>query len=331
MQDTLVPDGALSRYDLEAAKILDDFLPPRLFDAHFHVLHDQSAWGGPADVRTAEEYFGYMKAMVGSRPLQLNVIPFPFATMKDRKNGHIDFANAFAEAQVQTAPDSVAEVLVHPEDTAEDMEARLFSPRVRGLKCYHTMVNRPDTFDSDIEEYLPEAAWEVARKHKLVITLHMVKDKALADPANLSYIRNMAKAFPDVVLILAHAARSFAAWTGLETVRELAPYENIWFDFAAVCESPAMAQILKVTGTGRSMWGSDFPVSVMRGKAISLADGFYWLYDRELRAMNAPGLHTWAIGTENLMAVRQACILADCGSTAVEALFYGNAARLFGV
>ena len=40
-----------------------------------------------------------------------------------------------------------------------------------------------------------------------------LKDKALADKDNLDYIIKMSKSYPDAVLILAHAARSFASWT----------------------------------------------------------------------------------------------------------------------
>ena len=37
----------------------------------------------------------------------------------------------------------------------------------------------------------------------------------------------------------------------------------------------------------------------------------------------------WLVGTENLMATRQACLLADLKEDAVEDLFYRNAMRLF--
>jgi len=41
-------------------------------------------------------------------------------------------------------------------------------------------------------------------------------------------------------------------------------------------------------------------------------------------------LSSWLRGVENLMAVRQACILAELSRSEVEDLFYNNAVRLFG-
>ena len=41
-------DGVYSQYDLEAAKILDDFLPDQIFDAHAH-LYDASFISGMAN------------------------------------------------------------------------------------------------------------------------------------------------------------------------------------------------------------------------------------------------------------------------------------------
>ena len=143
------------------------------------------------------------------------------------------------------------------------------------------MATAEQTWNWPIGAYLPESAWEVANKRKLFITLHMVKDKALADPENADYICQMAQAYPDATLILAHAARSFASWTAVESVARFAKYDNVWFDFSGICESPAMFQILR------------------------------------------------KVGIENLMAVRQACMLAELIPREIENLFYDNAVALF--
>ena len=179
-------------------------------------------------------------------------------------------------------------------------------------------------------DYLPESAWEAADARGLCITLHMVRDNALADRENMAYIRKMAGRYPNAVLILAHAARAFASWTAIEAVEQLAGYGNIMFDFAAVCESPAMIQILKKIGVGRCMWGTDHPVSMLAGKAISIADTFYWIGEKDLR--NFAGkttLHTWNVATETLMAQRLALLLYEASPSEVEDVFGKNAQRLF--
>ena len=131
-------------------------------------------------------------------------------------------------------------------------------------------------------------------------------------------------------MTLAHAARGFAAWTAIESVEKVAHLENVWFDFSAVCESPAMFQIMKKAGIKRCMWGSDYPVAQARGKAISLGDGLYWIYQRDIdNFMSKTPISNWLIGLENLMAVRQACIMAELSRSEIEDLFYHNANRLF--
>ena len=315
-----------SKYDLEAAKKLDAFLPSRLFDAHMHVSHLPSC---NRPLLTFADYEADMRPLIGNRELRANGIVMPIkehlTTDAERKD-----CVAFLEDQFKQYPQNVAEVMVFPTDTAEDIERQLEHPNIRGLKCYHVYANRPDTFNAGIEEYLPEAAWEVANAKGLPITLHMVRMHALADEGNLRYIQTMAKRYPNAVLILAHAARAFAAWTGIETVDQLVGYDNIFFDFSSVCESPAMIKIIKTFGVKRCMWGTDWAISMQAGKCISLGDTFYWISQKDLRQFEAPTeYHSWLVGTEILMATRQACMLCDLNDDAIEDLFYNTAASLF--
>ena len=77
------------------------------------------------------------------------------------------------------------------------------------------------------------------------------------------------------------------------------------------------------------VWGSDYPVAMLRGKAISLADGFYWIDAEDARrfSQKAP-VRVNLIAIENLLAVRQACALLDLSGEQVKKLFYENALRL---
>ena len=316
--------------DFEAIKILESFLPNKIFDAHAHVFDTKFAPGlktaanGDLCLGFSEYQSEMAKVLCRPKDLRANLIIFPDSSMANKKTGNLE------SSDLNKNSNNVGEIIVIPNQSAEDLEKRLVHPNIRGLKCYHVMANREKTWDADIGEYLPESAWEIANKHKMVITLHMVKDHALADEKNLKYIREMSKKYPDAVLILAHAARAFASWTGVETVEKVADIENVWFDFSTVCESPAMLQIVKKAGIGRCMWGSDYPVCRARGKVISLADSFYWIYQKDLDSFSSKTtLKSWLIATENLMATRQAAILAQLKETEIEDLFYSNAAKLF--
>jgi len=320
-----------NEHDFEAIKTLKNFLPDKIFDAHAHLFNTDFT---PSLLQSAkaslnldlEKYIEEMSPVLcNPKKLSLNIIGYPDA------KGDIAKADEFLVNQLNKDGDNVGEIIIRPTDTVDTLEKRIaLHPNIRGLKCYHVFAPKKETFQCDIGEYLPESAWEVANKHKLVITLHMVKDLALADEGNQKYIIEMAKKYPDATLILAHAARAFASWTGVESIDKVAHLENVWYDFAAVCESPAMLQIIKKAGLSRCMWGSDYMVCRARGKAISLADSFYWIYQRDLdNFASKTTLKSWLIATENLMATRQACILADLKEREIEDLFYNNAVRLF--
>lgn len=331
-------NGVYNQYDLEAAKILDDFLPDKIFDAHAH-LYDSSFvsgmanGGGAFSIRSRCEVSHYledMKPLLGDREVHMNIVTTPDASMTAPDSPCRKAGVEFLADQLTRFPGNVGEVMVGPDDTVDDVEKMLIHPGIRGFKCYHLLAHKKPTYQAAIDEYLPESVWEVADKRGLVITLHMVKDKALADPVNQAYIVRMAKKYPGAVLILAHAARSFASWTAVESVDAVKHLDNVWFDFSGICESPAEFQIIRKCGADRCLWGSDYPISRLAGKAISIADSFYWIGTKDLEKFAGPtAFHSWLIGTENLMALRQTCQMLDLSADDVEKIFYKNAVNLF--
>lgn len=330
------PNGVYSQHDMEAAKILNDFLPERIFDAHLHLFDSSFAptisRGGGFNVSERadfQDYLHFMKPLLGEREIRGNFITAPDVSMTEPDSPNRKASVEFIAHQLTQFPGNVGEVMVGPQDTCEDIEKQLIHPEIKGLKCYHVTALKKPTGQATIGEYLPESAWEVANKHGLVITLHLMKDLSLADPENYNYILQMARRYPNAKLILAHCARAFAAWTAVETVDKLKHLDNVYYDFSAVCESPAMFQILRKVGQDKCMWGSDFPVCRLSGKAISLADSFLWINAKVLEQLGRPDIHYWQYSTENLMAVRQACLMLDLPQRRLEDLFWNNAMKLF--
>ena len=252
-------DYTLNKHDIEAAKMIDDFLPGKMFDSHMHICHLKSKFSGHTSFDTYSEA---IEPFSMNRTVRCNGIIFP--TVELRNSAEMDRSVKYLCEELDKHPQNVGEVMVLPTDTSEEIQKRLVHDRIRGLKCYHVYADRPDTANADIEEFLPESAWQVANEKKLAITLHIVKDEALAHPSNLNYIIDMSKKYPDATLILAHAARAFAPWTVFGVVDQLIHYDNVWFDFSSICEPTALLYILKKLGTTRCMWGTDYPVPCWR-------------------------------------------------------------------
>ncbi len=318
--------------DLEAIEVLKDFLPDKIFDAHAHIYDEIFAPSIKGMRLDFNQYKADMlRALCEPKEIRANLIVFPEKSLKGEASETRKLSDEFLINELKLHPECVGEIVVAPGDRAEDIEKRLSHPNVKGLKCYHVYADNSPTWERDIEEYLPESAWFVADKRGMAITLHMVKEKSLADGGNQKYITEMAKKYPNAKLILAHAARSFAAWTGVESVEKIAHIENVLFDFSAVCESPAMLQIIKKAGIKRCMWGSDFPVCRPRGKVVSIGDSFYWIYQNDIDSfVSATPISSRLYIIEGLMAVREASMLADLKEKDLEDLFYNNAKNLWG-
>ncbi len=329
----------LNATDRRLIEKLTEFIPDKIFDAHAHLyeadflpnMYDPAGNIFCQPRLDLADYSLYQAPLYGrEKTIRLNIVTTPDAAMAERENGLRAKSVLYLARLLAENPDHVGEVFVLPDDTAADLAKLLVHPRIKGFKCYHLVAARKPTWQAHIKEFLPESAWQVAHELGLCLTLHMVRDKALADQANLAYIKLMATRFPQAKLILAHAARGFAAWTTIESVAELAGFANVYFDLSAVCEPAPILAILKHCGSGRVLWGSDFPVSMARGKALSLGEGFLWLYQQELQALTTlDPLQPTLVGLENLLAVQQAAQLADLTRSAVADIFYNNAAAVF--
>jgi glutamate-1-semialdehyde 2,1-aminomutase len=156
-----------------------------------------------------------------------------------------------------------------------------------------------------------------------------VKDAALSDTENMSYLLDHARRYPNAKLILAHCGRAFASWTVMDCAARFADLPNVFFDLSGICEPAPMMACIRAVGAERILWGSDFPISSQKGKAISLGSGFLWLLDRELERLEVSSAEF--VLYEELRAFSQASLLLDLTPSALESIFYKNARTVFGL
>ena len=316
----------LKEEDLCALRALDSFLPSRIFDSHAHIFDSaflpQYHTEGEVNLCDGERYFENMHALFGEeRELVANFIPFPDGTMRKAESGSLRLSDAFMLAELDKHPQCVGEIMVLPRESESDIVARLTHPSIRGFKCYSLMAESKREGQESLDEFLPESAISVANARGMAITIHLMRE-GLADSENLDYITKMAKKYPNAKLILAHSARAFSARTLIDNIDAVAPYENIFFDFSAICESPTFIALLLKVGSGRCMWGSDHPNNLLRGKAISVGSGFEWLFEDKLSS-------PWLYATENLFALKEAATILSLKAPQIEDVFYNTAEAVF--
>ena len=207
MKDWIVTDRDRELFDRE----LDSFVPATLFDAHAHWYRaDHFApaavpplvQAGPPQAGSAA-FDDAMHQLIPNRRIEGLFFPYPHAQV------NVDAANEFLYQQLQQRPGSRGQMLITPSQDPELIRETVRRCGFVGLKCYHVFSPHRPTFDSRIEEFLPESQVQVAHEEGLSITLHMVRSRALADDANQETICRYGERYPNARLILAHAARGF--------------------------------------------------------------------------------------------------------------------------
>ncbi len=320
--------------DRAVARELSAQLPDRLFDAHMH-LYEQAQVSptnlliraGPAKAGV-DVWRRYLGRQVGAARLKHALcVPLP------SRRGSIAAANRFVLHEVRRRKRLRALVLVGPRSSRSAIEEVLdANPRAVGFKVYHLLAERADTFQCRPLEYVPDWVWELADARGLVILLHLVRDRALADRVNQRYIRRHAERYPRAKLVLAHAARGFHAPNTVKGITSLRGLTNVYFDTSGICETDAIAAILDELGPRRLLWGSDFPVSQQRGRCVTLGTGFAWITTDQV-AWNQKAFFgkPVLVGLESARTLLDSADRMGLNAADLNDLFHDNAARLTGM
>ncbi len=320
-------DGAFFEEHLRA------FVPPNSFDAHAHLYRRADAASDlPRCTAPGSDNVGWQdyrrsvgRWMGAACPTAGLFFAFPKPALDHRA------ANRFVLDEVRSQPYSRALMLIRPTDNPSVVEAELAQGGFAGFKVYHFHAKRPDTFNAAPDEFVPDWAWRIADQHGLVIMLHLVRRRALADPVNQQYIREHCRRFPHARLILAHAARGFGGLHTVTGIGALRAIDNVYFDTAAICEPAPLEAILRVLGPRRLLFGTDFPVSERRGRCTSVGDGFLWLDANNINWKQAEFADPIPVGIESLLALKQACHGMRLSDRDVELVFCRNARQLLGL
>jgi predicted TIM-barrel fold metal-dependent hydrolase len=314
------------------AREVDTFLPDRIFDAHCHLYRTADfgeavpplAASGPP-IAGWKCFIEHMEAITPQRRYSALAFPFPVRGLD------AEAANDFVAAEAAAHRACIPQMLVTPWMDPEFIRSAVRRHGFVGLKCYHCFSPVSPTFESQIEDFLPESQVRVAHEEGLSITLHMVRRQALADPANQSDLRRLSVRYPNARWILAHAARGFNVHHTISGIESLRGLTNMWFDTSAVTEAGAFEAIVRVFGYERLLYGADFPVTHIRGRCVAIGDSFLWLDETNTRFEAAYGpIRPVLVLLESLRALRLAMWNLAAHDRDIERVFWRNAADLYG-
>jgi len=310
------------------------WVPNKIFDAHTHIVRPQDCLLKPDDPDNPRPKYldewgvidvdvtrQWNEALLPGREVHYVLLPGVWrATDWD---SCVEFmAQSVAS---ENDPLSGAAMPIHPSMTPEWVDEKLRQYRLAGMKPYRTMTDDP--VDCRITDMVPEPLLEVADDWGLIITMHMAKQRALADPENWQDIQRLSAKYPHIRWILAHCARCFAPWAIRDSIEHIADLPNVWIDISAVCASAVFDILLEKFPTERIMYGSDGLAGWDRGKYFWWGYTWDFMPGKEGGTPHASSEPTFVL-YEELRSLGHTLRVYDWDQELIQSIFWGNAMRL---
>lgn len=338
-------------YDIQLYREeLADFLPDTFIDCHTHVWLDEQidhsrkktdrscSWPSMVAKDNSVEDLNETNRLLFPDKKVISVLyGHPIVTIDLKKNN----AYVAEKAEKYGFP---ALYISHPAQSAEEVERDVLAHSCfKGLKVYLQFA--PSYIPNDeirIYDFLPHEHLALANRHGWVVQLHIARSRRLADPVNYIQIREIEEKYPDLQLIVAHLGRAYAN----EDLGDALPYlrdmkKTLW-DFTANTNQFVMERVLEMVGPDRFLYGTDFPIFRMKSRR-TVENGFYINEipqgslgdvsgDSHMREIPYPEAEKISFFIyEEILSCKRACKTLGLGKEDVNKIFYGNAARVFGV
>lgn len=317
---------------------LNSFVPDKALDAHAHM------WAGTPNHKDGTElspwteedmtvtvFRDLMADLMPGRTVGglLLALPMGINGMPPTTPDTVTLQSEHIAHEADSDPMCISTIFVSPKLNPDFIKQEVKRLNIGGLKCYHTESDRNPTTDSNISEFLPEEFVRIANEFGMTITLHMVKPRAIADPSNQHWIRKYCKKYPNMKLILAHAARCFNPTWAIEGIASLKGLPNVYFDTAAIGEVGSCEAIIEQLGHDRLLWGTDFPLTHWRGRYVAYGNNHIWTGPEDVHD-DKQDLYVFH-GLEQLRVVKQAAWHQRLSDSQVEDIFFNNLASLLDI
>jgi len=200
-----------------------------------------------------------------------------------------------------------------------------------GFKPYPSLAKKENN-EVSIKEFLGRDVLEYANLKGLFILLHLPRKKRLADYRNIKEIKYLTKKYPDVKFLLAHLGRSYCLKDIVDVIDQISNIENLFLEISFVNDWEIFELVIRKIGYKRIIFGSDMPVSLMKGKNICINDNHYFVTEK---------LSSWSISNNEMQLnftfflyeqirefIKALNKLGLCKDAVLEDVFYGNIKKL---
>jgi len=244
-----------------------------------------------------------------------------------------DANNAYVLAGASEPANRASALLcTRPEWPVEKVAAGLRAG-YRGLKPYPDMA---PTGHESVFDFVPPGHLAALDDAAGVLMLHLPRAGRLGDPDNTREVLEIRSRYPRVKLVIAHIGRAYCLPTAMRGLPALADDNGIFFDTAANLNADVFAYALDAVGPGRLLFGSDLPITTMRGVREHVGEQYInftsanYSWNTRRKSPDAEARYTFFL-YEELRALIGAAGRCGLGRDDVARIMYGNGAGLLGL
>lgn len=318
---------------------LDDFLPDTVCDFHLHVnLAEHTPEPDEEKKRTnwpsavprhfpAEHMLDVQHKLFPSR----NISTLAFALPNPENN--LQALNQYMSEKAHDLDEMNALYVARPYQSPGMLEKIIREGGFLGLKPYMGLASHiSDVNAVKIDDYLPPAHQQLAHDMGLIVILHIPGLERLRDPQTVADIKRIRATYPNMKLVIAHIGRAYTmsfAEPGLEMLNDV----DVYYDFSANMNEDVIALALQKVGPERLIYGSDFPILLMRGVREYAGDQYVnftsepYAWNTNRKSPEEEARYTYYI-YEQLAAFKRAAEKVGLGPDDVAKVMYGNAHEL---
>ena len=317
---------------------LDEFVPQRMFDAHFHLYNnDHMDESNRPEGKGSDKQFsdvGWSEAHEWSNILFPGREPHYLCLCMPLPGIDVERHSRWVADQAKVDPYSCVNRLVTPACKLENIERDMKTvPNFVGFKVYRFFSVTGDIAQCRIHEFFTHEQMELANELGCWVTMHLSQFHGCADEDNLKDLEEYTgKRYPNIKWILAHCARSFTYWPIRHAVERLRDMPNIWYDLSAVTDVRPFITLFQKENIKRMMYGSD-------GVCANSHHGQYPALGRAWRGLVVDAMD-WDFPHcdgrpivsiyEQILSMKHASEIAGLSPSDVEDIFWRNAYREFG-
>ncbi len=317
---------------------LAPFLPPRILDAHVHLIRLSDFLPGvdprklkttaPEPVATSftpRHLDATMRRLFPQQQWEAFVFHTPYTVVD------IERANLWIASLGRRHRHLHPLMIVRPGVRAKALHAEVEAGGFVGFKPYLSFA-RPHSGETRIGDFLTREHLEVAAARGLAVILHIPRRGRAADPANICDVARICERYPTAKLVIAHCGRSYGPYYIEQAIGTWRAFPNLSFDVSAVDDAETIEVVLENAGHRRLIYGSDLPITLLRGRHLCVNRHCFFLTEKPCPNSVSPSKGAEFPMTfmvyETVRAVIRAWRKRRLPREALADIFYRNAARL---